>query len=246
MKKIILPALLAALCVSAATVAAPVSEPVKTSAHFDQQNRNVGNFHAINVAGSMDVFIRQTGSISVKVDADKDVIDRIETKVEGGVLKISLKNSSDWKWWKNMGDKKMNVYVTVKDIDGIQLTGSGDVAIDGELKASSLDLSLSGSGDLKGKISAKSVGCSLTGSGDLSVSGRAETSDVRLTGSGDYSGGGLITANTSVRITGSGDASVHATQKLDAHVSGSGDIRYGGSPKNVSKSTSGSGDISQM
>lgn len=245
MKKIILPLLAAALLTAPAIAALPPSAVIR-SANYDTQNRNVGNFHAISVAGSMNVMIRQTGSVSVRVDADKDVIDRIETKVEGGVLKISLKNSSDWKWWKNMGDKKMDVYVTVKDIDAVKLAGSGDVNIEGELKASSLDLSLVGSGDMKGRVSAKTVGCNLSGSGDLSVSGRAESASVSLTGSGDYSGGDLVTSATTVRIAGSGDASVHATQKLDARVSGSGDIRYAGSPKSVNKSTSGSGDISQM
>ncbi|MGZ3820533.1 MAG: GIN domain-containing protein, partial [Mucilaginibacter sp.] len=44
-------------------------------------------------------------------------------------------------------------------------------------------------------------------------------------------------------VTGSGDASVNASSKVDASVSGSGDIKYTGGAKNVSSSKSGSGDI---
>lgn len=244
MKKITLTLLSAAFLATSALAVPPSA--VKPSAYFETQNRSVGNFHAIVVSGSMNVYVKQTGSISVKVDADKEIIDRIETTVSGGTLKISLKNSDDWKWWKNMGDKKMDVYVTVKDLDGLKLSGSGDVSVEGEIKSTNMSMNLTGSGNLKGRINAKNLESSLTGSGDLEISGRAETSHVVLTGSGDYTGSNLVTSSTSVRISGSGDASVNATQKLEAHVSGSGDIRYAGSPKQVSKSTSGSGDISRM
>ncbi|MBE7178373.1 MAG: DUF2807 domain-containing protein, partial [Mucilaginibacter polytrichastri] len=149
--------------------------------------------------------------------------------------------------WKNMGDKKMDVYVTVKDLDGLSLSGSGDVAIQGEVKtAGNINLALTGSGNLKGHISAKSVESSLTGSGDMDVAGRAESSNVIISGSGDYNGKDLITRSTAVKISGSGDASVHASEQVNARISGSGDIRYAGSPKQVNKSTSGSGDISRM
>jgi hypothetical protein len=52
--------------------------------------------------------------------------------------------------------------------------------------------------------------------------------------------------NTAVHISGSGDASINASNKIDASVSGSGDIHYTGAAKNISSSKSGSGDISRM
>jgi hypothetical protein len=67
---------------------------------------------------------------------------------------------------------------------------------------------------------------------------------VDVTGSGDFSGRDLTTNTTVVFVGGSGDASVYATSTLKASVSGSGDVHYGGNPHNVSKSKSGSGDIS--
>ena len=52
--------------------------------------------------------------------------------------------------------------------------------------------------------------------------------------------------NTAVRVAGSGDADVNVTNKLDASVSGSGDVRYTGNPKSISSSKSGSGDIDRF
>jgi hypothetical protein len=44
-------------------------------------------------------------------------------------------------------------------------------------------------------------------------------------------------------VSGSGNAAVYVSNSLNAHVSGSGGVHYGGNPKNVSKSKSGSGSI---
>jgi hypothetical protein len=49
-----------------------------------------------------------------------------------------------------------------------------------------------------------------------------------------------------VKIIASGDADVHATEKLNASVRDSGEIRYAGAPKKVEKEIKGSGSIEAM
>jgi Putative auto-transporter adhesin, head GIN domain len=49
-----------------------------------------------------------------------------------------------------------------------------------------------------------------------------------------------------VRVFAAGDADVHATEKLTASVTGSGDIRYAGSPKKVDRNVKGSGSIESL
>ncbi len=224
-------------------IAALLTAGSVTLAKANNEDRHLSGFHAVNVAGSFDVLIKQGSTESVVVDAPADVISYVLTEVNGGTLKIYTKDTKDG--WRNLfNNKKIVVYVTVKTVDAISLTGSGDVDFKNGLTANSLKLSLTGSGDVSGKVSAKSLEASVTGSGDMKVWGRAETSSVNLTGSGDYSGSDLTTTNTSASIGGSGDVSVNASGNLQARVAGSGDIHYSGHPKNVTKSKSGSGDIS--
>ncbi|MEP6559848.1 MAG: DUF2807 domain-containing protein, partial [Nakamurella sp.] len=71
----------------------------------------------------------------------------------------------------------------------------------------------------------------------------AGTAKVTVTGSGHYNGSTLVTAQTEVDLNGSGDASVNATDRLSATVSGSGNVTYSGNPAQVSKNVSGSGDV---
>ncbi|WP_214072287.1 head GIN domain-containing protein [Mucilaginibacter sp. dw_454] len=210
------------------------------------EDRHLSGFHAIDESGSFDVYITQGNTESVKVEAPADVIKEVLTDVRGGTLNIHSKNHVMSGWHNIFNNKKVVIYVTVKNIDGITVTGSGDIYFKEGLNAENIRLKVTGSGDVQGKLNAKNLSASITGSGDVKLSGRADNQDVDISGSGDYTARDFTVNNTKISITGSGDASVIANSSLAAHVSGSGDIHYGGNPKNISKNKSGSGDIERF
>ena len=212
---------------------------------FDQEDRHLSGFNAVTVAGSFDVYITQGSTESVKVEAPSDIIDRIITEVESGVLKIYTKKSDNG-FNRNWGNKKMRIYVSIKNVNAVSLAGSGDVYFKNGLRAPSLKLKLTGSGDLTGKVDVKSLESSISGSGDITISGHAENSSVSVVGSGDFTGQNLTTTNTTVKVAGSGDARVNAADKIEASVVGSGDVHYTGAAKNISSSKAGSGSVSRM
>ncbi len=217
----------------------------KTNAADPTEDRHLSGFKAVNVTGGFDVYITQGATESVKVVAPEDVIHNIITEVKGNTLNIYTKDHLSWS---NLfsGHKKMAVYVSIHEIEGIELTGSGDVYFKEGVTASSMRLHLTGSGDITGKLTAKNLESAITGSGDIKVSGHADNSKVSVTGSGDYTARDLITGNTSARVSGSGDVTVNVNESLEASVTGSGDIHYSGNPKNIRKSKTGSGDISKL
>lgn len=235
--------LLAAILVSGSAYTYAGTHPAAKMAPQKTEDRHLSGFHAVDLGGSFDVYITQGTTESVKVEAPEDVMDHIITEVDGGILKIRNKNDH-FHWGDLFGShRKVVIYVTAKDLNAISVSGSGDMFFREGIRTHDLKLSISGSGDMVGKVDVKSLQTSVSGSGDVKLSGRADESAVSVGGSGNFSGRGLTTVNTAVRVSGSGDASVNASGKVDAHVSGSGDIRYSGSPKSVSSSKSGSGDI---
>src|SRR5258708_21375673 len=141
----------------------------------DIVDRHLSGFHAVDVAGSFDVRITQGSTESVKVQAPADMMDRIKTEVNGGVLKIYNKHDN-FHWSDLWGHhKKIVVYVTAKNLDAVSVTGSGDVDFREGISANSLKLSVSGSGDMTGKVNVKMLESSITGSGDMKLSGNAES-----------------------------------------------------------------------
>ena len=128
----------------------------------------------------------------------------------------------------------------------IGINGSGDVSVDA-LEGKSVDAAIRGSGDIKlASVQANTVNISVHGSGDVYAAGNADRVDVEINGSGDVRTRKLVAREAGVRIVASGDAEVHAKEKLTASVSGSGDIRYAGSPANVGKAVRGSGSIEAL
>ena len=235
--------LVAALITSAGYTYAKPDKTIKAKAYYDTQDRHLSGFSAVDVEGSFDVYITQGSAESVTVDAPADIMDRVVTEVNGGTLRIKNKHNNGWggDW---SGHKKVTVHVTVRDINAVGITGSGNVYFKDGLRAERLKIRVSGSGDAAGKIEVKNLDCSVSGSGNIKINGHADDSNVSVSGSGDYSGRELPTANTSVQVSGSGNASINASSSITAAVSGSGDVRYTGGEQHVIKSRSGSGDIS--
>ncbi|MDB5137413.1 MAG: hypothetical protein JWP37_4016 [Mucilaginibacter sp.] len=238
--------LLAAILVSGSAYSYAKSNPAVKIIEQKTEDRHLSGFNAVNLAGSFDVYITQGSTESVKVEAPDEVISRIITEVDGGVLKIYNKNDH-FHWGDMFGShKKIAIYVTAKDLNSISVSGSGDIFFKEGIHTSTLRLKVTGSGDMLGKVDVKVLESSISGSGDMKLSGRAESSTVSVVGSGDFTARNLITVNTAVRVSGSGDAEISASNKVDASVAGSGDIRYTGGAKNISSSKSGSGDISRF
>lgn len=231
------------LATSSLTFANPVKIPTGRSS-IETQDRKLSGFHALASSGSFDVVLSQGNTESVHVKADADVINEVVTEVKNGTLMIHSKNNHSWGMGHLWINKTIIIYVVAKDLNSIGLTGSGNLKIDNQFNTNKLELRLTGSGDFQGKINVKTLEASVSGSGDFSISGQAEESTVAISGSGDFEGRNLITKTTAIRVSGSGDASIYASEKVDASVSGSGDVHYSGHPKSVAKVVHGSGDIS--
>jgi len=208
------------------------------------QDRHLTGFHLVNSSTSCDLVITQGNTESVKVDASPKVIDNIITEVRNGELKIYMKKGFHWNNFFN--NSKMVIYISVRNISGISMSGSGDVSFKNGLKAGKLALSISGSGDFDGRVDVNSLTTQISGSGDIQLRGHATNCSVKTSGSGDFDGRDLATSSANVSTSGSGDVSIRVSENLMAHSSGSGDIHYAGSPKSVMKSSSGSGDIERI
>jgi len=208
------------------------------------EDRHLTGFNAIRLSASYDVYITQGTTESVKVDGTDDEREHLVTEVKNGVLNIYNKQHSGWNL--DWGSKKTIVYVSVKDINSISVSGSGDVYFKGGISTNAMKIQVTGSGDVTGKFNVKTLEVGISGSGDVRLTGRADDCSARVSGSGDYSARDLVTVNTAIRVSGSGDATINVNNKVDAAVSGSGDIGYTGAAKQVATSKSGSGDIHRI
>lgn len=210
------------------------------SGNVVDEPRNVSGYSRVVVNGGIDVRLKRTGAEKAVVHADDNIVPLIETRVEGGKLFVETKKDASFRT-----HTKLFVVVEFKQLDSIQLQGSGDVQVD-DIKAGIFEGTIKGSGNLRiGRIEADTVALSIAGSGNFDARGNAGRLGVRIEGSGDVKAEDLKAKIAAVSIAGSGDARVHATESLQARIAGSGDVRYRGSPQ-VEKKIAGSGEVKPM
>jgi hypothetical protein len=211
------------------------------SGEIKHEDRNVKDFTGIELAISGDVYVKQGADYSLTIEADKDILERIETEVDGNTLKIRTQKGYNFIW----DNTKINIYVSMPQVERLSISGSGDIKAESSIKTESLALNISGSGDISiPNLSVMNLSARISGSGDIDVSGggSAKIAEISVSGSGDISLKNIKFAEAEVSIVGSGDAYVNVTEKLNARIVGSGDIRYSGNPLVDAKIT-GSGEL---
>lgn len=185
--------------------------------------RNVGNFTKVSFGFPGKLYLKQGSPQKVELEGDRDVLEEVETEVEGGRLKIGREGKwTDWKF----DDEKITVYVTVPDIEGVSVSGSGDIIGETTIRTNDIDLNVSGSGSLSLDVQASGdVEADVSGSGDMQLKGHFQTFDSHVSGSGKVALSATIDENADFGISGSGriEASGKADQ-VKTNISGSGKV----------------------
>lgn len=193
------------------------------------ERRDVSGFDRVSLDGVGVLVISQGEAETLTIEADEQVMPRITTRVENGVLHIGLEAGS---WWQRLTGamREVRYDLSMQEISGITLSGAGTIEASG-VSAERLDLIVSGAGDLRvEELSSTGLSVVLSGAGDCVISGSAGEQEVKVTGAGDYRAGDLRSTSAKVLVAGTGDMTVNVTETLDATITGAGTIRYHGQP----------------
>ncbi len=209
------------------------------SAMAQKETRDVSEFTKISFGIAGNLYLKQGSRQSLVLEGDD--LDEIETEVSGGKLRIK-REGRNWGWSNN----KIDVYITIKNLEGVNLSGSGKVIGDSKFEVEDLDLSVSGSGDMELDVYAKNIDSGISGSGSIELSGVSEYHKVSISGSGKLAAENMEVEEYKIRISGSGACRINVTKEIDASISGSGNVSYKGNPDRVHSSTSGSGKIRKI
>jgi hypothetical protein len=222
------------------------SYPVNMTADFGAQaeSRVVKDFNGVAAGGPIDVVVKLGSTETVRFEGDAEAIATLVTEVKKGILIIRPKTS--WtSWAKKYENMKITAYVTAKDITSLAMSGNGSLSVTGTVRSEELATILSGSGRISAKVAVSNLTGVISGSGNLELTGAADQAKITISGSGRLSGKGLTVENLNTRISGSGIVNIHAKTKIDALITGSGNVLYSGDPE-VQKRVVGSGGVSKM
>jgi len=191
------------------------SHVIKGSGVRAKIDRKAKQFSSVNVEGVFDV-IYSHGSPSIKITGDDNIIKFVLSSVTNNSLKLGINKS-----YSNFYPIIINV--SSDNIQEITFEGAGALKLD-DIKTDQLTLKI-------------------LGSVDVLATGEATSLNLDIRGVGDIKARGLDSEIVNIDLVSASDVEVTAHTKLQANITGVGDILYFGSPEEVSKQISGVGDI---
>ncbi|WP_179957477.1 head GIN domain-containing protein [Exilibacterium tricleocarpae] len=206
------------------------------------ETRDLSGFTAVKMLAAGNVSVNEGANFEVTVTGPAELLDSVKTQVRNKTLDIAIDNNGSGN--KNIDD--LHIDVTMPRIDGIHLTGAGDIAV-GPLVTVDLSVSITGSGDIvmesvtaqnlsvaiKGsgdidiaQVEAINSAATISGSGDIGVSGEVKNQQINIAGSGSFDGANLSAKNVRGSIMGSGDIEMGRAERRDIRKTGSGRVSF--------------------
>jgi hypothetical protein len=132
-------------------------------AQVTKKTLELPEFKSIYVNSNYTVYLKQTNKQEVTVEALSDIFTASEFKVEDGILMINIERKpepANKSLWAKLDDIKLNptmkIYVSMKNIDELQVNSNGKIISENSLATNKLSLAVNGSGtmdvDVKGDV----------------------------------------------------------------------------------------------
>ncbi len=180
------------------------------------ETRELPAFTKVSLEGALRAEIAAGSPQLVELTGDDNIVPLIATEVSDAQLRVRPKQSVQPK-------VDLVARIATPTLTALSVSGSAAVKVAGV------------SGD------ALAIDCS--GSATVVATGTARKFTAHVSGAADIDATQLAAEDVTVKVSGSGDLDVTATGILDVEISGSGRVRYHGTPREVRKSISGSGTV---
>ena len=237
MKKVTMLLIAAIAMVSTSCVIDGWSNGVSGNGNVEEETRDISGFTGVLVSSGIDVYLSEGDQFEVRVVADENLMDVIETRLNGKMLDVGTDNVSI----RNAKSKK--VYVTLPELTALKISSAGDCKGQTLFHCDDLELGVSSAGDLTLDVEANRIDLGISSSGDVKLAGKADVFNASLSSAGDLHAFDLVAGKVKVDVSSAGDARVHATDEISMSASSAGNIHYMGDAKVIRSSESSAGDI---
>jgi putative autotransporter adhesin-like protein len=237
MKKLIFWALIIAVTTTSCGL---FGKRVTGSGNIKTETRSAGQFNAVDVSGAIDVYVKTDSVSSIRVEADDNLLEFVETHNDGGTLHIHERNGFNLR-----SRKDIKVYVSGPEFRHFEASGACEIISENKITSpSTIDIDVSGASGINLELNAPAVKADLSGACNVTLKGETKNLDLNGSGASKFYCFDLLAEDVDVEISGAGHADVSASVKLAVGVSGAGTVKYKGNPS-VNQRVSGAGSVSK-
>ena len=216
-------------------------ERIHGDGHIVTRQRTTDAFHSVDVSGAIKVHIRQEAASTLKIEADQNLMEYIETYTEGNTLVIKEREGINLD-----PSKDIVVYLSAPAFKEIEVSGACDIIGDSPITGNDeLNMHVSGSGDIVMQVALPRVSAEISGSGSINLKGQAQQFSAHVSGAGDVKCFELVTDHTELDLSGASEVEITANKQLDIEASGASSVEYRGGAT-VSQNISGAGSVKKV
>lgn len=218
----------------------------KTVNDPNAEKRTVGSFHGIEVATGIELVLTKGSTEEVAVSASTTAFrDKIITRTENGILKIYYETKTG-SINKRNETKDLKAWVSYKTLDRLYATTGAEVAIEGVLQSSSLDMKANTGALINGKVELGSLKLDQSTGSKVTLSGQADKLDAEGSTGSKFTGEDMNTNICDVKVSTGARISIHAEKELQVKASTGGIVKYKGSAGVREIKTSTGGSVSKI
>lgn len=198
---------------------------------------------AIKLNAACDVLLIPSATPMVTVQGDESFLTLVEVAHHKNTITITGKSNNFN--WDNIGNDLPLVSIYTNQVQTITLAGVGSIKMDSTNTLSVNDLTIinSGVGAVNLGINTNKAILKLSGAGQIALTGNAQNITVEHTGAGSVDCANLLAQNANIKLSGAGNVSINATEKVDAVLTGVGNITLQQQPKSIQQTIKGLGSI---
>jgi len=192
-----------------------------------KETRTIDTFTGIDVGGAFNVYFTQMENLSLIVEADENLLQRITAEVNGDILYIKSDNIRN--------ATTLNIYLSSPVLNTINASGAASVKNENTLSGESINIKVSGAASVEFDIDVNDLTTNASGAGYLKLTGNAAYHDVNASGAAEVKTGNLETIKTTADASGAADVTIRASDEADTKTSGAGSVSILGNPKITTK-----------
>ncbi|QHT68747.1 DUF2807 domain-containing protein [Rhodocytophaga rosea] len=196
--------------------------------------RQVTDFNSIEVSGKISVNLTQGAPTKVEVKGDENLIVLIRTEVSGNQLRIYTKDKIN-------RQTKIEVDVTVPNIESLHLSGGANIQSTNELKGEELALKTSSGSQATLALQYKNLTSDSNAGSILKLSGQVEEASFEASAGSIINAFDLNARKCSVQANAGSMTEVKVLDQISADISSGSSLTYDGEPavRDVNASSGG-------
>jgi hypothetical protein len=209
------------------------------SGNLETEGYTFTSFTEVEIGSAFAFEIRQSGSYSINVTADDNVVDYVQVVQDGETLKIRLGTISPLRL------VTLRASVTMPQLRSLTVSGASRGTVSDFSSTDALDMTVSGASRVSGDIAAGDVEFDVSGASTVQLEGSAHNMVAVVSGASTCNLADFPVYDADVNVNGASTGTINLNGRLDANVSGASTLLYIGEPTMGDINTSGASTLSK-